>query len=94
MKKFLIEYENAHWCGASGTFCVVNANSADEAVMIASDHMEEEMRELFAEEYSEEDPHEDESAVSVTYVEEFDETNENWKWYQDPTQSQFYPEVN
>lgn len=97
MKKFLIEYENAHWCGASGTYCVVNAKDADEAVIIASDHMEQEMRDLFSSEYEDEDEgwqYDDESAVSVTNVEEFDDTHEAWNWYLDPVQSQFYPEVN
>lgn len=94
---FLIDYENAHWCGGQSN-CVVEAANADDAVMIASDHMQEEMYELFRYEYDE-DAEEDgnyasESAFVVNSVETFDENHEYWKFYLDETQSQFFPKVN
>lgn len=91
-KLWLITYESAHWCGASDTKCVVRAASAEEAEDKASDHMTSEMLELFSDEYDEEDSIE-ECVYSVVSVEEFDASHSEWKWYTDPTQSQFYPEV-
>ncbi len=101
MNRYLITYESAHWCGAADTKCVVYAEDADTAVLIAEDHMEEEMRELFSSEYGsdgeayeEESSYDEECSYSVTSVEIFDETHEDWKYYVDETQSQFYPVVN
>jgi hypothetical protein len=48
---FLITYESAHWCGASDTKVVVWAEDGVDAIFKASDHMEDEMWELFADEY-------------------------------------------
>lgn len=94
---FLIDYECAHWCGGS-SHCVVEAANADDAVMIASDHMQEEMYELYSDEYAEDaeegDSYNDESAFVVNSVETFDENHEYWKYYTDETQSQFFPKVN
>lgn len=94
---FLIHYENAHWCGGS-SHCVVEAANADDAVMIASDHMQEEMYELFAHEYAEDaeedGSYSDESTFAVNSVETFDENHEYWKFYLDETQLQFFPKVN
>ena len=92
---FLITYESAHWCGASDTKVVVYAESSGDALIKASDHMEEEMWELFADEYMDdglEDRPED-SLVSVSNVEEFDQNHEEWKYFKDPSQSQFYPVI-
>lgn len=98
-KQYIIDYENAHWCGGQ-SHVVVWAESADDAVIIASDHMEDEMRELFhteyaeqAEEYEEECPYEDESAVAINSVELLNSENEHWEFYNKPSQSQFYPVV-
>ena len=100
-QRYLITYESAHWCGAADTKCVVYAEDGEDALAFASDHMECEMRELFSSEYGsddeayeEEDSYDDESAYSVTSVELFDETHEEWKYYVHETQSQFYPVVN
>lgn len=98
MKKFLIEYESSRWAGAGNT-CVVNAMDSEQAADIAADFMEEDMCELYADEDEElrdeqgADVTEDMS-YSITSIEEFNETHEAWGWYQDPVQSQFYPEVN
>lgn len=94
MKKlFLIYYESAHWCGA-GNHVVVWATSVPHAEYLAEDHMEEDMRELYSDEYTDEDGlYDDESAVSVITCEEFGPEHENWKFFQDPSQSSFYPVI-
>ncbi len=101
MNRYLITYESAHWCGAADTKCVVYAEDELTAVIVAEPHMEEEMRELFSEEYGdavdeyeEESSYDQECAYSITSVELFDEKHEDWKYYVHETQSQFYPVVN
>lgn len=91
MKKYLIDYENAHWCGGQ-LYVVVNAINESDAEEKAADWMEETQRELFADEYSEGD-FDDESAYSVISVEVLDESHDCWQWYTDPSQAQFYPEI-
>lgn len=86
---YLIDYECAHWCGGPSNV-VVWAEGEDDAREVASYHMEEEMRELFSDEYEDEE-HDDESSVSVISVEEFGPDHEEWKFFLDPSQSQFYP---
>ena len=100
---YLITYESAHWCGAADTYVVVHADSAEAAQDAAYDHMEQEMRELFVNEYacsgqelSDDDEGFDdyESAVVVVSVEEFGPSHEQWKWFCDPTQRvNFYPQI-
>ncbi len=90
---YLIDYENAHWCGGQLNVCVW-AEDEDDARCIASDHMEEMQYELFADEYAEEgdDSLSDESAVSINSVELFDENHEQWQFYLKPDQrASFYP---
>jgi hypothetical protein len=92
---YIIDYESSQWCGGA-SHCVVWATDVDDAVDEASDYMEDEMRELFADEYNDEDEECDvnECAYSVNAVESFDETHEYWKFYMDTEQSQFFPLVN
>lgn len=95
--KYLIDYENAHWCGGQ-LYVVVNAESADEAQYLAENHMEECQRELFSDEYGDsvnggDEEYADECAVSINSVEFLDENNEHWKFYKDPSQASFYPEI-
>ena len=95
MTKYIIDYENAHWCGGQ-LFVVVNANSAEEAENKAADWMEETQRELFSDEYNDEFEglFDDESAYNVNSVEVLDENSEYWKFYKDESQAGFYPELN
>lgn len=94
---YLITYESAHWCGASDTHCVVRADSEEDALELADEHMDSEMRELFSDEYTADEEENGEycaeCAYSLTSIEEFDESHECWKYYIDPVQSQFFPEV-
>lgn len=94
--KFIIYYENIHWCGGKLTV-VVNANSVDEAIEKASEHMDECQRDLFAGEIEyafEEDPEFDDSAISaINSVEILNEKHEAWEFYKDPGQACFYPEI-
>jgi hypothetical protein len=96
MKKlFLIDYENAHWCGGQLNVCVW-AESGDEAVLLAEDHMADEQRELYSDEYmeAEDDWMADECPYTVNRVEEFGPSHEEWKFYMDPTQrNEFYPTI-
>lgn len=97
MKKFLIDYENAHWCGGQ-LYVVVNAKDEYQAQDKAEQHMEECQRELFADEYDMQESDEgndysDESAVSINSIEEFDVTHEYWRFYKNPSQAEFYPEI-
>lgn len=94
---YLIDYECAHWCGGN-SHCVVEAADADDAVMLASEHMQEEMYALFIDEYTDEDTdsdeYADEASFTVNSVVSFDKTHECWKYYIDPVQSQFFEKVN
>lgn len=97
-KLFLIEYDCAHWAGAS-SYCVVKAEIAEQAEAIAEDFMHSDMAELYSDEYREEaengnDILEQELAHNVIGTEPFGETHEYWKYYTDETQSQFFPLVN
>ena len=97
---YIIEYESAHWCGGQ-SHCVVWAENSDEAEVLAGLHMEESMRELFSDEYHDEfdddyeqySVYDDESAYVVTWCEPLTPAHDHWEYYQDPTQSEFYPEI-
>lgn len=93
MTKYIIDYENSHWCGGQ-LFVVVNAKNEDEAQDLAEVHMTETQRELFSDEYEEDGEFEDESPYTVNSVEEFTPNHEYWRFYKDPSQSEFYPEIN
>ena len=95
--KWLINFDSAHWCGGDSK-CVVEAETEDEAENLAEDFMQEEMWNLFSDEYkdSEDEDYQDysnEQCYNVIGVEPFDETHEEWVFYKDPEQSQFYPEI-
>jgi hypothetical protein len=101
MKKqlYIIDYENAHWCGGQSNV-VVWAESKDDAVCKASNFMEENMRDLFMDHYMEEgnshddeSSYDDESAVSINSVEDFGPGHDEWKFFMDPSQSSFYPVI-
>lgn len=92
MNKYLIDYENAHWCGGQ-LYVVVNADSEEDALDKAEYHMEESQRELFMDEYEESSEYEDECPYSINSVSILDEANENWEFYKDPSQAEFYPEI-
>lgn len=97
MTTFLITYESSQWCGAADTHVIVHgAMNETHAEDVASDHMESEMRELFSDEYADEDEgwEYDGCAYSVTSVEVFDESHEQWQFFQDAEQrAAFYPEI-
>jgi predicted glycosyl hydrolase (DUF1957 family) len=91
-QRFIITYESMHWCGGE-SHVVVWAEDAEDAVFRAEYFMEENMRELFSEEIAEEEMDDDECQHTVTSVEVLDETSEYWTYYNDPSQSSFYPEI-
>lgn len=91
---YLIDYECSQWCGGQSNV-VVWAESAGAAILKASDYMEEAMLELFSTEFQELEEEEgvefEDSAVSINSVEKFDPQHDEWGFFQDPTQSEFYP---
>lgn len=91
---FLITYESQDWCGASDSKVVVWAESKDEAEFLAEDHMMDTLKELFSDEY-EEDPElaEESGLYTITSIEVFGRGHEEWEYFQDETQSQFYPVI-
>ena len=89
---YVIEYENAHWCGGS-LHCVVWADSEDEAAAFAVDHMETEQRELFSDEY-EEEPNDEECAYSISSVELLSESDCAEFYRMADQRDAFYPCVN
>lgn len=96
---YIIDYECAHWCGGQSNV-VVWAENADHALLLAEFHMEEDMRELFSDEYNDEYDEEnecgmydEESAVTVNSIEVFNEDHEQWKFFCDPSQEGFYPVI-
>lgn len=93
---FIITYESSTWCGASDTFVCVWALDKDDAYNLASKHMEEEMRNLFSDEYAylieeESEGADEDCAYTVISIEVLDEYNEQWKHYQNLSQVSFYP---
>ena len=94
--KYLIDYENAHWCGGQ-LYVVVEATDKTEAEIKAEDWMEQTQRELFSNEYGDsigdDEEYCDECAYTVNSIDILDENNENWEFYKDPSQSSVYPEL-
>jgi len=92
LKLYIITYDSAHWCGGELN-CVVTAASPEHAVLLAEHHMAECQLELFDDEYQEEEWLQDECPYQVTSVEVLDPSNEHWEFYNNPSQSSFYPVV-
>lgn len=95
---FIIEYESAHWCGGQ-SHCVVWAVNADDAKLEAGLHMDEHMYELFQDEYDDErdedgnGEYDDEQCYTVNWCELLTVEHSHWPYYEDPSQSEFYPEI-
>jgi hypothetical protein len=96
-QRYLIDYENAHWCGGQLNV-VVWAKSEDEASTLAEDHMEETQRELFSGEYGDsadggDEEYCDESAVSINSITLLDDKHKLWSYFTMRGQESFYPIV-
>ena len=99
MQLYIIEYESAHWAGAS-SFVLACANSEREAEEKTEHYRDEAMNRLYRDEYLDAidldtfaDPYEQEAASVVVDVQVFDENHECWQFYLDPGQAEFYPMV-
>lgn len=99
-KKFVIYYESAHWAGAGNHVVVVGAQSEEDAIVAAEDHMQEDMAELYSGEYEDhieeggEDLLESEASFTVVYCEILQPGQQDWKFYCNPVQqASFYPEI-
>lgn len=77
MNWYLIEFENAHWCGGQ-SHVIVCAEDHTNAEIRASEHMHAYQTDLFSDEY-EEIESDDECAYTVLSVELLDENHEDWK---------------
>lgn len=90
---YIIDYENAHWCGGQLNVCVW-ADSPTEASLIAEDHMIDAQRELFYDEYAECEEGEDEDCpYTINDIEVMDKNHECWEFFNRPDQSEFYPVI-
>lgn len=89
-KRFLIKYENSHWCGGQ-LAVVVWAQNEEEARDAAGPFMDETQFELFSNQYEEEPDNDDGCYASVNSVEEFDHVHAEWKYFVNKNQEQFYP---
>lgn len=96
---WLINFESSQWVSGWESKVVVEAESAEEAEIKASDFMEEvieeEMRGLFQDEYEDEEDTDvkEECAYRVISVEPFDEAHEEWQYLKDESQKIFYPVI-
>ena len=97
LELYVIEFENAHWCGAP-EYCVVWAESEEDALIRASDYMEEVQRDLYSGEYAdaveEGEDYDDESAVGLTKVTLLAESSHAEFYAQPEQRAHFYPCVN
>ena len=90
---YIIEYDNAHWCGGT-LHCVAWANNENDAETAADLHMDECQRELFSDEYAQEPELEEEPSYIVNSVELLKGSKVE-PYYKDPVQrANFYPCVN
>ena len=90
---YIIEYESAHWCGGA-SHCVAWASNESEAEEAADQHMDESMRELFADMHEDAPELDEEPSYTLNFVKpligsDFEE------YYADLKQrASFYPCVN
>jgi hypothetical protein len=90
---YIIEYQSAHWCGASDNV-LVWAFSENCAEVQAEGHMSEHLLELYSDEYEEiDDAYTDECPYTVVSIEPFNEAHEYWGYFCDPSQAEFYPVI-
>lgn len=92
---FIIKYESAHWCGGA-SYCVVLAFNELHAEELAEEFMDENMRELFVDEYTYDLDDggnlDEDQAHTVNSIEEFGPEHDQWKWFLDKDQrDNFYP---
>lgn len=89
---YLAYCESAHYCGYGQHF-VVEAENASEAEV----PLEDAANEYF---YEQDSDHLEEDGIyegpyySLIRVEEFGPAHDCWKYYQDPSQEEFYTKVN
>lgn len=97
MKLWLIYFESANYCGY-GEHCVVRSKDEEDARDIAEGYANEFYHEQdydqYVDEYGKEAADEEGFWANIQTCEEFDESHESWKYYIDPAQKSFYPEIN
>jgi hypothetical protein len=93
MKLWIVYFESANYCGY-GEYCVVQAETEDEARNIAAHYAEEFYYEQDGDQYMEEHGCDADCWADIKTVELFDGNHDCWKYYTDPNQSVFYPLIN
>ncbi len=92
---YLVYCESTNYCGYGQHFVVrTDVEVPDHELEflvsdVADEYFYEQDSDQLEEEGIEEGPY-----FSVRTIEPFDETHETWKFYKDPSQSEFYIEVN
>jgi hypothetical protein len=91
---YIIYAESANYCGYGQHF-VVEADSETQAEELALDATEDYFREQ-DESQLEEEEHDLDGMMysSIMTTEPFDPAHDSWKYYQDPSQAEFYIRVN
>lgn len=84
---YIINYENAIWCGGSGTV-LVWATSEFDAEYAASEHMREAQEEMFGHNSYDDEDEQPNDQVSIISTELFDENHPDWSFYQSLTEDQ------
>lgn len=90
---YLIYAESANYCGYGQHF-VVEAPDEDTAKLLAEPAVEEYFYEQDSDQYLDEHAEEPDNYGNIMTCEVFDQAHESWKYYCDPTQSEFYIRVN
>lgn len=92
---YIIYAESANYCGYGQHF-VVAADSEAQAEELALDACEDYFREQDEAQLEEDDWYDLDGMVfaDIKSVEEFGPGHESWKFYQDPSQAEFYIKVN
>jgi hypothetical protein len=91
---WIIYFESANYCGY-GEYCIVNAETEDEARNIAEPYAESHYYDEDSDQYYQDyEGEEAECWASIMRVEEFGPEHDCWEYYQDPNQTHFYPVIN
>ena len=94
MKTWIVYFVSANYCGY-GEYCLVKAETENEARKYANGYAEDLYYEQDCDQWHEE--HGEDTPVAWAYIktiEILDESHECWMFVQDPKQAIFYPMVN
>ncbi len=90
---YVVTYDNMHYCGGELN-CLAWATSNDDAICVASDHMEEAQRELFSDHYEEDENVDMDDTFVGSCRAELVKGSEFEEFINMKDQESFYPVVN